>query len=86
MNEEAQKDRGERGAGFSRWFTGYRIVNVDASQVGRLAGEGDTLLLSGNRRTELRPEALTWILLSFQRFKAPQLVSALTVTPRRTSC
>lgn len=61
-------------------------MKVDASQVGRLAGEGDTLLLSGYRRTDLRPEALTWILFSFKRFKAPQLVTAPTVTPRRTSC
>lgn len=60
--------------------------SVDASPVGRLAGESDTRLLSGNRITDLRPEALTWILFSFKRFKAPQLVSALTLTPRRTSC
>lgn len=48
-----------------------------------MAGEGDALLLlSGSRRTDLRPEALTWVLFWFERFKAPQLVSALTVTPR----
>lgn len=73
QDHEGRPDKGREGS-------------VDASQLGRLAGEGDTLLLSGYRRTDLRPEALTWILFSFKRFKAPQLVSALTVTPRRTSC
>lgn len=39
-----------------------------------------------NRGPDLRPEAQAGIRLSCKRFKVPQMVPALVVAPRRTSC